>query len=438
MVSSTLSHKLVFNQYLILFTFFVFPMLHAQDGRTLSLDSLQQWAKVNYPYFRQLVLNDQYKKESIKSIETQWLPQLTVSGKTSYQSEVTAVSLPDDIDFGFALGKGEKFQYTGQAELTQLIFNGGLTGISKEISKLGCDIQSGNIEAAMLQIESTVNSLFENILVTKEQIKMLDYSINDLIVRKKNVETAVKNGMILSSELQELKAELINLEQNKTDASALLATFYSQMSFITQVKIDTFQVLQWPVVIWTECSDDYRNRPDFLVFGQQIKSCDLQLKSLQRKKLPQLKFFADGYYGRPGLNAMDYSNHFSGIIGVKLQWNIVDFYVNSHEKKKIVIQKQIIQSQQNLLEIELNQKLDQLKIDANKNKELITKDNDIVNARSAVRETAAVQFENGAMTFADYLVKLNAESRAISNRQIHKIRLKMYLIKKKTLTNDWK
>ncbi|MDD2438476.1 MAG: hypothetical protein PHF41_13185, partial [Massilibacteroides sp.] len=64
MVSSTLSHKLVFNQYLILFTFFVFPMLHAQDGRTLLLDSLQQWAKVNYPYFRQLVLNDQYKKES--------------------------------------------------------------------------------------------------------------------------------------------------------------------------------------------------------------------------------------------------------------------------------------------------------------------------------------------------------------------------------------
>ena len=436
MFSTTLSQKLVFGQYLTLFSFFIFPiMLHAQDGRTLSLDSLQQWAKVNYPYSRQLILNDQYKEESIKSIGTQWLPQLTVSGKTSYQSEITAVSLPDDINLGFTLGEGEKFQYTGQVELTQLLFDGGLTGISKEISKLDCNIKSGNIETAMLQIENTVNFLFENILVTKEQIKMLDYSMNDLTAREKNIETAVKNGMVLSSELQELKAELINLEQNKTDASALLATFYSQLSFITQVKIDTSEVLQWPVGL-TECNDDYHNRPDFLVFEQQIKFCDLQLKTLQRKELPQLRIYADGYYGRPGLNAMDYSDHFSGIIGVKLQWNISDFYTNSHEKKKIAVQNQIINNQQDILKIELNQKLDQLKIDANKNKELFMKDDDIVNARSAIKETSAVQFENGAMTFADYLLKLNAESRAISNRQIHKIRLRMYSIKKETLTNN--
>jgi outer membrane protein TolC len=408
--------------------------IYAQLEKSITLDSLQTMVKKRYPYAKQLMLNGQYGQESVKSIGSNWLPQFSISGKTTLQSEVTAISLPANVNLGFSLETGEKYQYQGELDFTQLIYDGGISNAAKEISKLASDIQAGNIETSMLQVEGIINTLFESILLTREQISMLNFQKNDLTARQKDLMAAVRNGIALQSVLLELGAEITSLEQRKIEANAQLISFYSQLSFFTQEKIDTSIVLQWPASVM-ESGNDFTKRPDYRGFEKQLQYSDWQLKLLHKKEFPYLALFANGYYGRPGLNALNYNDHFSGIAGISLKWNISNFYDNSHEKKKISIQQSLVQNQQILFEIEMNKQFDQLNIDIVKNKELIEKDDEVVQVRSEVKKVAAVQLENGSITLTDYLAKLNAESQAIANRNVHKIRLQMGFVKKTTLTN---
>jgi len=411
-------------------------MVFAQKSNGITLDSLQYLAREHYPYFRELILTGQYADEDVKSINTKWLPQFAVTGKLTGQSEVTHITLPETIQqMGFTLDEGKKIQYQAGVSVTQMIYDGGLTGISKKISRLSNDIQAGNIEMGMLQIESTVNTIFENVLIMREQISMLDFNKKDLEARKNDLSSALENGMAIKADWQDLNAELLSLEQKKIEATSSLENLYEQLSFITQQKIDTAQVLVFTKLTARQSDSDFSNRPDYKMLNEQLQLCDVQKRGLNRQNLPQLTMFANGYYGCPGINYLDYSDHFSGIVGLQLQWNINHLYTSSHNHKKIEIQKSMLKSEQDILNIELNRDLRQIKIEQVEQQQLISKDDDIVKARAEIRETAQVQFENGTMTFANYLDKLNAESLAIANRNIHKIKLFMCTVKENTLMN---
>jgi|GEM_PF-3441444 len=413
--------------------------LYAQAEKTLTLDSLQQMARENYPYVRQLMLNSQQGQEAVKSVRSNWLPDLSVSGKTTLQSEYTFVSLPSAMleQYGINMGSGKKFQYQGSASVNQLIYDGGINRASGKLKQLESEIEGNNIQLSMLQVEDAVNALFENILVSHQQLKMLNFQKTDLKGRKKNLQAAVENGIVLQSVLLELQSEILHLEQQKTEVKSALVRFYSHLSFFTQQQIDTAIVMQQPALI-ADCGEDFSARPDFRKFAKRVQVQDWQLKMLRRQSLPKLSFFANGYWGRPGLNMMKYDNHFWGITGINLKWNLNHLYDFSHDKNKVELQRSIIKNQQNIFEIEMSRQLADINNEIFKNRQLLTRDDEVVKTRTEIKETAAVQLENGAITFSDYLTKLTDESRAVANRNIHKIQLSMNFFKKRTLIGGGK
>ncbi|MFA6812994.1 MAG: TolC family protein, partial [Bacteroidaceae bacterium] len=151
--------------------------------------------------------------------------------------------------------------------------------------------------------------------------------------------------------------------------------------------------------------------------------------------MPQMSLFANGYYGRPGLNAMDYSFHYSGIVGVSLKWNIAALYDNIHQKKLVNIDRCLTQNQQALYDIEMNKQIDALNVDLVTNKKLMESDDNIVNIRSNVKDVASIQLKSGSITLTDYLIKLNDESQALINKSIHHIEYLMDGAKMRTLLN---
>lgn len=397
-----------------------------------SLDQLQKMARDHYPYARQLILSEQYGEESVRQQNSNWLPQVIFSAKTTAQSEITAIKIPSNLNLGFSLDAGKKDQYQGDVAITQLIYDGGISNVMKEINKLKAAIQSGNIKTSMLQVETAVNSLFESILINQEQLRVLNFEKADLENRQKDILAGTQNGMVLKSVLQELSAEIIALEQKKTETKAQLVDLHSQLSFFVGAPIDTSVVLLYPAL--HEVSDyNFNGRPDYKQFKDQTDCTDWQLELIKRQERPQLNLFADGFYGRPGLNAMDYNTHLSGITGINLKWNIGTIYSRDHEKRQLRINREMIRNQQSVFEIEMNKQISQLKIDILKNKQLIEKDDEIVKIRSEVKDIAAVQLADGSLTLTDYLLKLNAESQSMTSREIHKIELQMDFARMSTL-----
>lgn len=409
----------------------------AQECRHYTLNELIDNARKNYPYAEQLNLTKRRSLESVKSTNSEWLPQLSASGKTSYQSEISAIHIPKSIEqnLGMNLGNGKKLQYQGELSLSQLIYDGGRNSISKKLNKLNGDMQEQQVKSSILSLEETINDLFESILINKEQLKISQFQQTDLELRKKDIASAIQNGISLKTDLQEIDADIIQLKQQDTELAMQLCQKFVQLSSFTQQRIDTSAVfdLPQPIIILNK---NYTNRPDYQLFGKQIQNVKWQLRQLNQKLIPQLSLFANGYYGRPGINSMDYSSHYSGVLGVSLKWNIAPLYNNVHQKRMINADKALIRNQQSQYELDMNRQIDNLRIDLIKNRKLIENDDLIVKIRSNVKSVAAVQLKNGSITLTDYLIKLNDESQALINRSIHKIKYVMNGTKMKTLLND--
>lgn len=414
-----------------------FPVcMFSQGKRPYTLNDLIRSAYAKYPYANQLDLAKRQKDESGKVIDSKWLPQLSASGKTSYQSEVSSISIPESIkkNFGLNIRGGKDLQYQGELSISQLLYDGGISSTQKKLSQINGDIQVYQIKSSMLQVENMVDDLFESILITKEQIKIVDFQQADLELRKKDICLAIQNGISLKTDLQEIDADIIQLKQKKIGLQMQLCQKFIQLSSYTQEKIDTTTVLEVPRPFYM-IDRNYTDRPDYKIFDQQLQSSRWQMKQLNRNFMPQMSFFANGYYGRPGLNAMDYSSHYSGIVGVSLKWNIAALYDNIHQKKLVNIDRCLVQNKQALYDIDMNKQIDALNVDLVKNKKLMESDDNIVKIRSNVKDVASIQLKNGSITLTDYLIKLNDESQALINKSIHYIEYLMDGAKMRTLLN---
>ena len=235
--------------------------------------------------------------------------------------------------------------------------------------------------------------------------------------------------------MQEIDAGLIQLEQQEISLRMQLCQDFVQLSSFTQQQIDTTVVFDFPQFTCI-MNENYINRPDFQIFERQIESSKYELKKINQALVPQMSLFANGYYGRPGINVMDYSTHYSGIIGVSLKWNVSALYNNVHQKKLVNINRYLIKSNQLIYEIDLSNQIDKLKNNLIKNKDLMNSDDNIVEIRSSVKNVAATQLKNGSITLTDYLIKLNDVSKAMINRSIHKIEFLMDNAKMRTLLNE--
>lgn len=429
--------KILIYHWILLIAGTIFPMFsYAQTGKHYTLNELIRSAYEKYPYARQLTFLKEQDAESAKSIDAQWLPHASAAVKSSYQSEISSINIPKEIEdkFGIDLNNGEKLQYQGTLSVSQLIYDGGTGHIKKNINRLNNHADICQVKSLMLQVEDGIDDLFEEILVTKEQIKAVQFKRADLELRGKDLSTAIQNGIALKTDIQEIEANIIQLHQQETELQLSLCQKYVQLSSYVQMPLDSTAVLDLPDT--TNILDrNYSLRPDYEIFGLQLQNANWKAKELNAEFVPKLSFFANGYYGRPGLNMMDYSNHYSGIVGVSLTWNIDALYNHTHQKSLINIEKEMTMNQQSIYEINLNRQIDNLNIDLAKNRELANEDNKVVKIRSNIKDLASIQLKNGTITLTDYLIKLNDEAQAMINKSIHRIAYLMDNAKMKTLLN---
>ena len=402
----------------------------AQTPTAYSLDSLQQMARNRYPLIQQLSLATRSGDEAVKNVKSNWLPKASYVGSATYQSEVTEISLPASM--GISMESPAKTQYKTGIELSQLVFDAGLNSAQETIEELNVEIEKANIETNLLKIKSSINNLFTAILVSKEAFSTLKYVKSDLIARHKNIKSATESGTVLNATKRELEAEIAAVDQNIIDNRNQLISLCTSLSFFVQEKLDTSNVFILPNVI-DEFSDDFSTRPEYKLYATQLELSDWREKIIRRSNLPKLALFGNGYYGRPGLNFFNNDFRLYGMAGVNLSWNIGGIYSTIHQRKQLEIGKEKVDNQKKLFALGIKDQLASQKQEIIKLKQLIEKDNEITAIRSEVKDVAVVQYENGTITTTDYVLKLNAETKAMISNSIHKIQLTMAYINYKTL-----
>ena len=251
----------------------------------------------------------------------------------------------------------------------------------------------------------------------------------------KKVEAYKQNGIAQQSDVDAIKVEQINVLQRQTDLKAVLSTYLQMLSAFTGLEITEHSVLDKPILPETTIATENK-RPELYLFDSQHKMLNSQRDAVYAANLPKLGVFAQGGYGRPGLNMFtsEFSTFYIG--GVRLTWNISGFYTQKTNLNKIDVSKKNIEVQRETFLFNNSLITKQQFNEIEKLKATLKNDDEIIRLRTNIKKAAEAKVTNGTLTVTDLLREINAESIAKQTRILHEIQLYMAVYQFKNNINN--
>lgn len=131
---------------------------------SVTITQCYEWARANYPQIHQMGLIDQTERYSLSNVGKAWLPQLSVSGKASYQSDVTKLPLDGDkissLLPGFEIPSLSKDQYQVVAQVDQTIWDGGSTRSARALTRAEAIANREQLESELYALNDRVNQIY--------------------------------------------------------------------------------------------------------------------------------------------------------------------------------------------------------------------------------------------------------------------------------------
>ncbi|MFV0606725.1 MAG: TolC family protein [Niabella sp.] len=387
----------------------------------LLLDDCYRMAKENYPAIKKLQLIEKTTELNLNNAGKGYLPQVAFSGQATYQSQV--------ISFSNALGGQSgsmpfptlnKDQYKIQGEVDQLVYDGGKIRNQKEIIEADAQLQKQNIETSLYAIKQRINNLFFSVLLMDAQLKQNELNKASLQTQEQKAEAALKNGVAFKSSVDELKAEIVNIEMRSTEFKSNREAYLTMLSLFIGKELPSDIQLELPNVYALQGAI---NRPELKLLDQQSTLYDIQKKQLRSDYLPRVSAFFQGAYGRPTLNIIE--NKFGPwyITGLRFNWSLGSLYTLSNRKKILSINQQSVEADRATFLLNTHLDLSQQSEQVKKYTNLIAQDETAIALRVSVAKSAEAQLNNGVITTHEYIQKTNAAHLAKQTLILHQIQL---------------
>jgi len=406
----------------------------AQVPDTLTLDACHDLAVKNYPLTKQYALLDSRKEIQLRSLNTQYLPQVQMNGQASYQSDVTKVEvlipdivLPPPIDKTITPTQPEtpdlsKDQYKISLDVYQMIYDGGITARQKVIESLNMEIDKQKVTVDLYSLKCNVSDVYFNILLLQENEKLLHVMKDKIGEKIKELESAVKFGVVLESEKDVLLAEQLKVEQQITEVRETRRASVEALGELMAVELKDGITLTLPdpgIV-----TPDFQNlRPEITLFDLQKTHIDASKRVITAKWNPRFSGFGQVGYGRPGLNFLNNDFDDFYIVGARLSWELWNWNKNKKEKQVLDIQTGILDTQKEAFDRNIRVAAKHDLADIRKYETLIGDDQKIIGLREKIVATASVQLDNGVITSTDYITRLSDATQARIAMQTHQIQL---------------
>jgi len=406
-----------------------------------TLEECQRAAEQNYPLIRQYGLIEKTTELTVANIGKGWLPQVSASAQATYQSDV--VAFPDQFkqlyqQMGLDMKGLKKDQYRVGIDVSQTIYDGGAISSQKSIAREQGKVQSAQNEVNIYNVRKRVNEMYFALLLLDDQIQ-LNSDLQELLLgNEKKLASMVKNGTAAESDLQSVKAERLNVIQQKTNLESQKRMLQTMLSTFCGIEVNS--ATKPALMADGEGLAAENCRPELKALDAQIGLLNAQEKALNSALMPKLGVFAQGYYGYPGLNmfedmmSRDWS--LNGIIGARLTWNIGALYTRKNDKAKLQLQRDLTESNREVFLF--NNRLEQIQQneEITRYKKLMADDDEIISLRSAVRKAAESKLSHGIIDVNDLVREINAENAARVQQSMHEIEMLKQIYDNKFTTNN--
>jgi outer membrane protein TolC len=395
---------------------FTIGILHAQSK--LTLEQCYDLAKKNYPLVKQMELVSKTAEYTIQNASKGYLPQISLNGQATYQSDVTG--LPINVP---NIEKLSKDQYKLYADLSQVVYDGGIISQQKKIQQANAEVEQEKIEVELYKLKERINQLYFGVLMIEGQLTQVELLKKDINTGLEKVNAGINNGVALKINADVLKAELLKAEQKTIELKSARNAYLTALGLFVNQTLDENTGVEQPVINASLAATI--NRPELKLFEVQNRFIDTQSKLITRKNLPKVGLFGQAGYGRPALNMLNNKFDTYYIGGVRFNWALSGFYTMKNERQLLDVNRKMIDVQKEVFLFNTNVVLSQQNSELNKLRALMQVDNQIIDLRKEIKNTAKTQLENGVISSNDYLREINAEDQARQNLLLHEIQLLM-------------
>lgn len=405
-----------------------------------TLEECQEAAERNYPLIAQYDLIQKTTDLTVANIQKGWLPQVSASAQATYQSDVTA--WPDAMknmmqQMGLNMQGLKKDQYRVGIDVQQTVFDGFAIKTQKAVAREQGKVQAAQNEVNIYNVRQRVNEMYFSLLLLGKQIQLNHDLQQQLSGNEQKLASMVKGGTAAESDLQNVKAERLNVEQQ-------LVSLTSQQRML-QVMLSTFcgievKAVQTPALTVAKLQPTGNRRPELKALDAQLGLINAQEKALDAALMPKLGVFAQGFYGYPGYNMFeDMMSHrwsLNGMIGARLTWNIGSLYTRKNDKAKLQLQREMTETNRNAFLFNNNLEQIQQNEDISRYRQLMANDEEIIALRSSVRKAAESKLSHGIIDVNDLVREINAENAARVQQSIHEIEMLKEIYDNKFTTNN--
>jgi outer membrane protein TolC len=413
----------------LLGTLLVFPLLGwTQQVTTLKIDSCYALAKRNYPLTKQFELIEKSKEYSISNANKAYLPQISITTIGAYINGMPSIGLPGSE------AKEQNVQFIGIGQLNQTIWDGGATRTQKNIIKANAEVDKSTLEINLQNLRERINQLYFGILVIDEQVKHLDILTDNLLRNLKKIQLSKDNGLAFQSDVDEVKAEVLNAEQKKIEFRYTRKGYVNMLSYLIGKALNENVQLEKPVS--SEYSGLGNNRAELKFYTNQRKLTEAKSAFNTVNNMPKISLMGVGMILQPGVSLGPSTFDHLTLAGVNLSWSTGNLYKTSNNKQLDKIQYDVISSQQEVFAFENNLQLKQATDEIEKQQAIVSKDSEIVLLKENITKSYQLKYDNGMASMNDLLASINQESEAKSNQTLHQVQLLLSIYNYKTISGN--
>lgn len=422
------------KSYLWLLLLLLPETMGAQQRATLV--QCYQWAEANYPQIRQYGLIDRAEKYDLSNTGKAWLPQLNITAKATYQSDVTKLpidlsQLPVDI----AMPTLSKDQYQVAAEVAQMIWDGGATRAGRALTKAEAEADRKQLQSELYTLKERVNQLYFGCLLQDELLRQNRLLQKELQINLNRVKALIVNGMANESDRDLLEVELLQVRQRETEIKTERMAYIRMLAYFTGQK-----ELEEAEFVKPELPADHLPgtiyRPELEALQAKSLYVESQNKLITAGLMPHFGAFVQAGYGRPGLNMLEDKFNPFYIAGVRVNWNLGKLYTLKNDRRQVEVARRKLDVTRETFLFNTQMQLISQNEEIRKLTQLMQSDDAIMRLRANVKKAAEAKLANGVITVSDLIREINAEDMARQTAVIHQTQHLMAIYQFMYLTNN--
>ncbi len=415
--SNSIEYKIVLICALFLLICSLLPgqTIHDTLPSEITLSQCITYALANQSLIKQSMIDEDITKRNIRISLSDWYPQLEIDANVQHYLQVPVAFYPNLTN-----PSGPPIQFpstanyvsTGVLAVNQNLYSNNLLLAARTSGELRKQA-SENTENSRINVYVDVTKAFFNVLLTEEQLKVLDEDILRLQRNYKDANNLYKEGLTDNIDFQRAAISLSNSQaQRKSTEEAIKAKYsilkqlmgvvpekqitvlYDSSLYENEILIDTAKVL------------DYNNRIEYKLMQSALNLQSSEISYYKLSFLPTLSAFYNYIpaYGDDQLSDLYNMNNPAALFGLKFTFPLFQGMSRMENLSKAKLQYNRLRLGMDYLKSEINSEYIQAlsAYKSNLNELSIAKKN--ITIAKNIFNTVKFQYDKGIKAYLEVIV----------------------------------